>query len=281
MIAFAYYGAKNTHLQHILPLLPECSHYCEPFAGSAAVLLNREPSPIETLNDLNGDIVNFFRVLRDNSQALIDALMLTPYSREEFILAWEPCEDPVERARRWYVRVQMDVAKAGARKDRSWSTNVSFSPGAHSYCVRNFMQKIPGMYDIVQRLRTVQIDNRPAVDCIKKYGRVGTLIYLDPPYVPECRTSSNDYKFEMSIEDHWELSVVAKSTPAMVAISGYDSELYDHLYKDWHKTVFPKKAVPMSRGKGRVTQECLWTNYDPHKPKGQLKIYSMAIKTPV
>lgn len=84
LIAFAYYGGKNRHLNDILPLLPACEHYCEPFAGSAAVLLNRQPSPIETLNDLNSDIVNFFKTLRENPQQLIDALLLTPYSREEF-----------------------------------------------------------------------------------------------------------------------------------------------------------------------------------------------------
>jgi DNA adenine methylase len=95
LIAFGWYGGKYSHLDWLLPLLPTCHHYCEPFGGSAAVLLNRQPSPVETYNDIDGEIVNFFTVLREQKEALIEAIGLTPFSREELRLA---CAEPVDTA---------------------------------------------------------------------------------------------------------------------------------------------------------------------------------------
>src|SRR5438270_9532230 len=108
LIAFGWYGGKFSHLDWLLPLLPDCYHYCEPFAGSAAVILNRKPSPVETYNDLDGEVVNFFRVLRDEKERLIEAIGLTPFSREEFAVACvlDLSADPLERARRFYVRAR-------------------------------------------------------------------------------------------------------------------------------------------------------------------------------
>ena len=108
LIAFGWYGGKFSHLGWLLPLLPKCHHYCEPFAGSAAVLLNREPSPIETYNDLDGEVCNFFRVLREQRDTLVEKIALTPFSREEFSVACEldPGKGPLERARRFYVRAR-------------------------------------------------------------------------------------------------------------------------------------------------------------------------------
>jgi DNA adenine methylase len=107
-IAFGWYGGKFSHLDWLLPLLPRCHHYCEPFAGSAAVLLNRESSPVETYNDLDGEVCNFFRVLRSQKEELVKAIGLTPFSREEFAIACdlEPSLTPLERARRFYVRAR-------------------------------------------------------------------------------------------------------------------------------------------------------------------------------
>lgn len=109
VIAFGWYGGKYSHLDWLLPLLPQTKHYCEPFGGSAAVLLNKEPSPVETYNDIDSELVNFFRVLRDQKEALIEAIGLTPFSREEFELAIAPpVQDisDVERARRFFIRAR-------------------------------------------------------------------------------------------------------------------------------------------------------------------------------
>lgn len=109
LIAFGWYGGKYSHLKWLLPLLPKCHHYCEPFGGSAAVLLNRETSPVETYNDLDGDVTNFFRVLRNQKEALIEAIGLTPFSREELYYAVMKNSGPIsdmERARRFFVRAR-------------------------------------------------------------------------------------------------------------------------------------------------------------------------------
>lgn len=278
MIAFAYYGAKNGMIDSISPYLPACDHYCEPFCGSMAMLLNRDPSPIETANDLNGDVVNFFRVLKRRGKALVQELALTPYSRTEFEEAWQDTDDSFERARRFYVRVVMDIAKAGRKGDKSWSVNVKYLPGEHSYAPLNFLKKVHGLHEIVARLRRVQLENRPAVNIIRKFDNPGTLFYCDPPYMHETRTSKADYKFEMDLEAHIELAGALNACRGMVALSGYDHPKMDELYAGWFKVKFKPKQVPMSNnannGKtARVTQECLWMNYDINLINGQLKLF--------
>lgn len=276
LIAFAYYGGKQRHLQEILPLLPAADHYCEPFAGSAAVLLNRAPSPIETMNDLNGDICNFFRVLRDHPADLIGRLELTPYARADFFEAWEPHSDPIESARRFFCRIVMDYAKGASRKDRSFSTNVTYERSQFSYAPWNMISKVAGLREIVDRLRMVQIENRPAIDIIRKYDRPTTLFYCDPPYLPETRTSANDYAHEMTIEQHYELAEVLNAARGLVALSGYDAPAMATMYPPgkWWKTAFKTRRVPMSSSGKLRRQEVLWTNYDPKKLNGQTAIFS-------
>lgn len=99
LIAFRWYGGKFNHLDWLLPLLPQTQHFCEPFAGSAAVLINRSPSPVETYNDIDGDVANFFRVLREQKEMLIEAIGLTPFSREAFEKA---ISEPPSAARQFY-----------------------------------------------------------------------------------------------------------------------------------------------------------------------------------
>ena len=114
-IAFGWYGGKYSHLNWLLPLLPMTTHYCEPFGGSAAVLINRPPAPVETYNDIDGEVANFFRMLRDEKDALVEAIGLTPFSREEFEQAilepTEPLKD-MERARRFYVRALICLGRS-------------------------------------------------------------------------------------------------------------------------------------------------------------------------
>jgi len=109
LIAFGWYGGKFSHLDWLLPLLPSCHHYCEPFGGSAAVLLNREPSDVETYNDIDGEVSNFFRVLREDGDRLVRAIGLTPFSREEFFIACSTNGHKIsdlERARRFFTRAR-------------------------------------------------------------------------------------------------------------------------------------------------------------------------------
>jgi DNA adenine methylase len=178
LLPFGWYGGKFSHLNWLLPLLPRTQHYCEPFVGSAAVLLNREPSPVETDNDIDGEVVNFFRVLCDQPDALVKAIGLTPFSREEFQPAIT--EDPatvsdVERARRFYVRarqVRSGLAQraSNGRCANCWLTSRAQMAGA----VSGWLGSIEDLPAVAQRLLRVQIEHAPAIEVIRRYDSADT-----------------------------------------------------------------------------------------------------------
>lgn len=180
-IVFGWYGGKFSHLEWLLPLLPKCHHYCEPFAGSGAALLNRAPSPVETYNDIDGDVVNFFRVLRDRHEELIRTIALTPFSREEYyraIYGSTQGVSEVERARRFYIRARQ--TRTGLAQTASlgrWANCKDTSRAGMSGVVSRWLGGIDALDDIAQRLIRAQIENRPAVDVIRLYDNPGTLFY--------------------------------------------------------------------------------------------------------
>jgi len=265
LIAFGWYGGKYSHLDWLLPLLPSCKHYCEPFAGSGAVLLNRAPSPIETYNDLDGEVVNFFRVLRNRKEELIQAILLTPFSREEFALACnlDPNLSNLERARRFYVRArQVRTGLAQKASIGRWANCKNTSRAGMSGVVSRWLGAVDHLPWIAERLLRVQFENRPAVDVIALYDSYETLFYCDPPYIHETRGDNNAYAIEMTDKDHCNLADVLNASKGSVAISNYQCELMDKLYHKpkWSKHVAPAKTNHATKGK-RV--EVLWTNYDP------------------
>ena len=205
-IVFGWYGGKFSHLDWLLPLLPECHHYCEPFAGSGAVLINRAPAPVETYNDLDGEVVNFFRVLRDQHQALIRAIALTPFSREEYYYAiYGSAEDitDLERARRFYIRARQ--TRTGLAQTASlgrWANCKNTSRAGMSGVVSRWLGGVNALDEIAQRLIRVQIENRPAVDIIQLYDSHKTLFYCDPPYLHATRGDAKAYGFEMDEAEH-------------------------------------------------------------------------------
>lgn len=267
IIAFGWYGGKFSHLDWLLPLLPSCKHYCEPFAGSGAVLLNRAPSPIETYNDLDGEAVNFFRVLRDNKEVLTQAILLTPFSREEFAMACNlaPSLSDMERARRFYVRArQVRTGLAQKASIGRWANCKNTSRAGMSGVVSRWLGAVEHLPWIAERLLRVQFENRPAVDVIALYDSHETLFYCDPPYVHDTRSDKNAYGNEMTNEDHCNLADVLNVVNGKVAISNYQCDLMDELYPapKWSKCVAPEKTNHATKGK-RV--EVLWTNYDPEE----------------
>src|SRR5690606_7256659 len=165
-IAFGWYGGKFNHLAWLLPLLPNTRHYCEPFGGSAAVLLNREPSPIETYNDIDGEVVNFFRVLREQKDELIEAIGLTPFSREEFELAISECDEEIselERARRFFIRAwQVRTGLAQTASSGRWAHCLLTSRAGMAGAVSRWLGSVEGLSEIAQRLLRVQIEHAPA-----------------------------------------------------------------------------------------------------------------------
>lgn len=270
LIPFGWYGGKYSHLSWLLPLLPSCHHYCEPFAGSAAVLLNRQPAPIETYNDLDGEVVNFFRVLRDDKDALVETIGLTPFSREEFAKACklDAALSQLERARRFYVRArQVRTGLAQTASIGRWANCKNTSRAGMSGVISRWLGAVEVLPDIAERLLRVQIENRPALDVIRLYDSPGTLFYCDPPYIHSTRGDSKAYVHEMTNEQHAELARVLNSVKGSVAVSNYQCNLMDELYPQhkWKKTVGEAKTNHATKGK-RV--EVLWTNYDPKNVTG-------------
>lgn len=261
-IVFGWYGGKFSHLEWLLPLLPDAHHYCEPFAGSGAVLLNRDPSPVETYNDIDGEVVNFFRVLRDQPAELERLIALTPFSREEF---WYAVTDRIrglpdaERARRFYVRARQ--ARTGLAQTATlgrWANCKNTSRAGMSGVISRWLGGVDGLADTATRLLRVQIENRPALDVIRLYDDPGTLFYCDPPYLHETRGDSKAYGFEMDAEQHVALAAALHRIKGKAAISGYRCDLMDRLYKNWRRFDADEKHCHSIK---QLRQECVWMNY--------------------
>lgn len=262
-IAFGWYGGKYSHLEWLLPLLPQTTHYCEPFGGSAAVLINRQPSPVETYNDLDGEVVNFFKVLRTQKDALLEAIGLTPFSREEFELALTPSQNELsdlERARRFFVRArQVRTGLAQTASSGRWAHCLLTSRAGMAGAVSRWLGSVEGLSEIAQRLLRVQIENAPAVEVIQRYDSAETLFYCDPPYPHDSRGDSKAYGYEMTDDQHRTLAEVLHSVKGKVALSSYPSPLMEQLYADWFCIEAPGRTIHSVKQQ-RV--ELLWTNYE-------------------
>lgn len=263
-IAFGWYGGKFSHLDWLLPLLPDANHYCEPFAGSGAVLFNRKPSPVETYNDIDGEVVNFFKVLREQKSALLNLIALTPFSREEFSIACkvDPNLPEIERARRFYVRARQ--VRSGLAQTASigrWANCKNTSRSGMSGVISRYFGGIEKLEFIADRLLRVQIENRPAIEVIKLYDSRHTLFYCDPPYIHSTRGDHKAYGYEMNDEEHIRLANVLNSVQGKVAISNYDCELMNKLYPlpKWKKHIGDNKTIHTTKA---LRQEVLWTNYE-------------------
>jgi DNA adenine methylase len=218
----------------------------EPFGGSASVLLNKGRSEVEIYNDLDGELVNLFKVTRDNGAAFAEKVYMTPYSRDEFINAFEPTGDPLEQARRTMIRsflgfgggyvgggIGNKCAKPEHGMRNSWRVI-----GNHANL--DWLKLPDNILAAVSRLRGVVLENLPYQTLIEKNDTPETLIYADPPYLSEVRDQGTDYRHEFTREDHIELARILNQVKGPVVISGYHSELYEELYRGWavyeHKT---------------------------------------------
>lgn len=263
-IAFGWYGGKYSHLGWLLDLLPSAHHYCEPFGGSAAVLLNRAPSPVETYNDLDSEVVNFFRVLRNQKDDLIYAIGMTPFSREEFVQAIDSngndhALSDLERARRFFVRArQVRTGLAQTASNGRWANCLQTSRAGMAGAVSRWLGSVDGLESIAARLLRVQIEHDDALSVIERYDSENTLFYCDPPYPHDSRGDAKAYQYEMSDEQHVALAKMLNSVKGRVAISGYHGRLMDQLYQGWYVYEAPAKKVHSVKTE-RV--EVLWTNY--------------------
>ncbi|MFH0992681.1 MAG: DNA adenine methylase [bacterium] len=275
VLAFGWYGGKYSHLSWLLPMLPSCHHYCEPFAGSAAILLNRPPSPVETYNDIDGEVVNFFRVLREEKDRLIEAITLTPFSREEFSKACmlDPRVSSFERARRFYIRArQVRTGLAQTASIGRWANCKNTSRSGMSGVISRWLGGVDDLEIIANRLLRVQIENRPAIDVIKLYDSKQTLFYCDPPYVHGTRGDKKAYGFEMIDDQHRALARVLNRVKGMVAISNYDCVLMEELYPSpkWRKHKSPLRTIHSTKDK---RQETLWVNFNIAATRNEILLF--------
>jgi DNA adenine methylase len=257
--ALRYHGAKFRLAPWVIGHFPSHKYYIEPYGGAAGVLLRKERCKAEVYNDIDGDIVNFFQVLRDPStrQGLIESLMLTPYSRDEFLLAHEHTDVPIERARRTAVRASMGFGSGGSTLDKTgFRTDIKREYGT----AMDLWVKYPlTLGAIGERLSGVQIENRPAIDLMLKHDSTETLHYVDPPYMLQTRNLGNrgrTYRNEMTDSDHEALLNVLIKLEGHVVLSGYETDLYNDTLSGWKKQTKPSR---ISSGRGTaIKTECLW-----------------------
>lgn len=260
-VPFQYFGGKVTHLDSLYNLFPKnVDHFVDLFGGSFVVGLNYPYKSVITINELNSDIVNFFLQLRDNKEKFIEAIMLTPFSMEEYQLCWQPAEDLLERARRFYVRTKQSFYGQGANiQGKGWMFSKSSKNVSRGEGVSRWANAENSLLEIAAAIRNnIQVTNLDWSECIDRTDSSNTFFYVDPPYPKETRKSFNDYRFEFSTEDHINLANKLHSIKGKVAISSYDSELYNTLYADWIKVELPVKQNNIRKG---TVQEIVWLNY--------------------
>lgn len=257
-----YHGGKFRLATWVLDHFPPHKCYVEPFGGAAGVLIQKPRAYAEVYNDLDGDIVNLFRVLQgeQSSQRLIELLTITPYARAEFEQAWLATEDPVERARRLIIRAQMGFGSAGASKG---ITGFRIDTARAYGTAQHLWARYPEHLALVcKRLAGVLIENRPALEVLLAHDGPDTLHYIDPPYMHDTRVNGaakgRYYRHEMSDREHSELLTTIKTLRGFVVVSGYPSELYQSELAGWTMNTTTSR-ISAGRG-GSTRQECIWLN---------------------
>lgn len=239
-----YLGGKWRLAPWIISHFPAHRLYVEPFGGAASVLLRKPRSMGECYNDLDGEVVNLFRVLRDMDSAteLRRRISLTPFSREEYDAAFLQAEEPVERARRLVVRSYMGHGSSSALSKKSTGFRASLVNRGGALPAGEWPTLPGALSAVTDRLQGVLIENRPALQVIDRYDEPDALIYLDPPYVTDTRSQKrrggqpfHAYAHELTDEQHAELLDRIVSCRAAVILSGYPSETYDQRLSAWER----------------------------------------------
>lgn len=247
-----YPGAKNRIAPWICGYIPEHDVYIEPFAGSLAVFFNKERCHIETVNDLDNEIVTFFKILRDRPDELIQKIDFTPFCRKEYEDAYSKDNEELEIARKFAVKCWMGFGCGNLYRNGFKSGQQRKSPNP-----AKAWNKLPETLIIAtERLKGVQIENLPAVELIKRYDTEDVFMYIDPPYLHGTRKNYL-YRHEMKNEEHEELLNVLRKHPGRILLSGYDNELYNDMLPEWNKV---QKCTQAEGGRKRT--ETLWMNYE-------------------
>jgi DNA adenine methylase len=269
LVAFNYFGGKYNFIEQLYSFFPEHTHFVDLFCGSMVVTLNKPPSLLDTANDLNGDVINFFKVLRDKTDELMFALQMTMTSRGEYKLAWPinyPGITDVERARRFFVRCRQAYQGSGLVEYNRFNNCINTSEKHLSKNVSKFLSAVNRLEDVIERLKQIQIEMLDFRDCLSRYDIPGAFFYVDPPYELRKRNYKKMYAHEFSDDDHRELSELLHRSAGKVMISMYESELYNELYNDWYFVKFNGVGHSV---KVEKQVECIWMNYDPRETQSQ------------
>ena len=252
-----YPGSKWNISKQIVSMIPKHHSYVEPFFGSGAVLFSKPASDIETVNDLDDDVVNLFQCIREDSEKLSRLVMTTPFSRSEYdgcFETYELTDDKYQKALRFLIRCWQGHGFRTNGYKVGWKNDVQGRE--KSYALWNWYRLPEWIIEIAERLRKVQIENRPALEVIKRFDYENVFIYIDPPYLLGVRTGKQ-YKYEMTDSDHIDLLENVLQSKAKIMISGYESEMYDEYLSAWSKRYFRSCA---EQGKPRT--EVVWMNYE-------------------
>lgn len=260
-----WHGGKFALAPEIIKHFPPHVVYVEPYGGGFSVCLRKPKSAVEIYNDLDQDIVNLFRQLLDPVAAveLLRRIELTPYSRVFFEEAYEPVEDPIERARNLVVRSFMGHGADGAMMNYKTGFRGKARRG-EAVPAQEWANYPIALRSIIARIQGgVEVECMDAMKLMQREDGPETLFYVDPPYLPETRSQGNRrkgagyhvYNHELSLDDHVELLAGLKQLEGMIVLSGYPSELYDQTLDGWRRVEFPAYADG-----GRPRTEVLWLN---------------------
>ena len=278
--ALRYHGSKWLLAPWIISHFPAHECYVEAYGGGASTLLRKHRSWLEIYNDLDHQVVNYFRVLRERPEDLVRAIQLTPYSLIEWELAQDDDPDPLESARRLYVKSFQGIAGPTAQWRTGWRRqktitkskgNKKTTPAPRSFMVTEHL------YIIAERLRGVEIDCEPALRVIDRFDSPHTLFYLDPPYPASTRNrwKKHAYRHEMTDKEHRELARAVHSLRGMVLISGYQCGLYDELYADWTRV----EREARTNSPNGMAIESLWLS--PNAMAGKLPLFAQGARNEV
>lgn len=252
-----YYGGKWRLADWIIPMMPKHGHYVEPCGGGASVLLQKPRALVETYNDIEGEVVNFFRVLRDRPSEVIRVIKLTPWAREEYETRLEPATDEIERARRFWMRSWMSIGASNKADGFRVSKDAASQPA-------RMLLEIDYLNAVAERLRGVQIERLDALECIERYDGDDTLIYFDPPYITETRSHKNQYVHECGDDWHRHAAELLRKVKAHVIVSGYACPLYAEIFEGWER-----KDRETLCNSAQTRTESVWLNPRTTKERGE------------
>jgi len=256
-----YPGSKWRIASWIISHFPEHHSYLEPYFGSGAVLFTKKRSNIETVNDLDNTVSMLFQMVRDSPDQIARIVNETPFARYEYDSTFcdsDPAND-IERVRRFLIQCWMGHGFRTNGRKVGWKHDVQGRE--RSYALSNWNRLPAWIMEAANRLKEVQIENRPAVEVMKAYRYPNVLIYADPPYVLSTRTGKQ-YKHEMNEKDHQDMLNTLKEHPGLVVLSGYDSELYRSELKGWHTETINSNAEYYN---GKARTEVIWMNFESSK----------------